>query len=113
MKAQGVVRGHPPLGPRGRDAGVQHLPASGLRVDLDEDLVDALYSSQAQLHGMIEKHVGPPRPLIGGRPVGARGGALLEKTDAAFVLVDGKPAGILTWQDLLALLGGDRDRRSL
>jgi cystathionine beta-synthase len=31
--------------------------------------------------------------------------ALLEKSDAALVLIDGKPAGVITRQDLLAHLG--------
>jgi cystathionine beta-synthase len=44
--------------------------------------------------------------MIGsGEPVGAAMGAL-EKADAAVVLVDGKPAGILTRQDLLGFLAG-------
>ena len=40
----------------------------------------------------------------GGQPVG-EAVALLEKADAAIVLIDGKPAGVLTRQDLLAHLG--------
>ena len=40
----------------------------------------------------------------GGQPV-SEAVALLENSDAAMVLIDGKPAGVLTRQDLLAHLG--------
>jgi cystathionine beta-synthase len=44
----------------------------------------------------------PPLPLIGqGEPLSAAA-ATLEKADAALVHVDGKPAAVLTRQDLLA-----------
>jgi cystathionine beta-synthase len=46
----------------------------------------------------------PPLPVIGaGEPVDAAV-ATLEKADAAVVLADGKPAGVLTRQDLLTHL---------
>src|SRR5205814_4898881 len=36
----------------------------------EKDLLDALFSRQAHLHDMIERHMGPPVPMIGGgRPV--------------------------------------------
>jgi cystathionine beta-synthase len=71
----------------------------------EKDLLDALFSGQAHLHDMVERHMGPPLPMVGGgQPVG-EAVALLEKADAAIVLVDGKPAGVLTRQDLLAHLG--------
>jgi cystathionine beta-synthase len=70
----------------------------------EKDLLDALFSGQAHLHDMVERHMGPPLPMVGGgQPVG-EAVALLEKADAAIVLVDGKPAGVLTRQDLLAHL---------
>jgi cystathionine beta-synthase len=70
----------------------------------ERDLLDALFSGQAHLHDMVERHMGPPLPVIGGgQPVG-EAVALLEKSDAAIVLIDGKPAGVLTRQDLLAYL---------
>jgi cystathionine beta-synthase len=52
----------------------------------------------------VERHLSPPLPMIGaGEPVDAAVGAL-EKADAAVVLTDGKPEGVLTRQDLLAYL---------
>ena len=48
----------------------------------------------------------PPLPMVGsGEPVSEAVGAL-EKAGAAVVLVDGKPAGLITRQDLLAFLAG-------
>jgi cystathionine beta-synthase len=70
----------------------------------EKDLLDALFSGQAHLHDAIEKHLGPPLPMIGGGQPVAEAVAMLEKTDAAIILVDGKPAGVLTRQDLLAHL---------
>ena len=45
-----------------------------------------------------------PLPVIGGGQPVSEAVALLEKADAAMVLIDGKPAGVLTRQDLLAHL---------
>ncbi|MEV0896248.1 cystathionine beta-synthase [Actinoplanes sp. NPDC049802] len=67
-------------------------------------LLDALFTGQAHLHDTIERHMSEPLPMIGGGEPVAEAVALLEKGDAAMVLVDGKPAGVLTRQDLLAHL---------
>jgi cystathionine beta-synthase len=71
----------------------------------ERDLLDALFSGQAHLHDMVERHMGPPLPMIGGGQPVSEAVALLEKSDAALVLVDGKPRGVLTRQDLLAHVG--------
>nr|HLL66208.1 cystathionine beta-synthase [Micromonosporaceae bacterium] len=71
----------------------------------ERDLLDALFTGQAQLHDMIERHMGPALPMIGGGEPVSQAVGLLEKSDAAVVLVDGKPRGVLTRQDLLAHLG--------
>jgi cystathionine beta-synthase len=71
----------------------------------EKDLLDALFTGQAHLHDMIDRHTGPPLPMVGGGQPVSEAVALLEKSDAAIVLVDGKPAGVLTRQDLLAHLG--------
>ena len=71
----------------------------------EKALMDALFTGGAHLHDTVEKHLGAPLPVIGGgQPVG-EAVALLESADAALVLVDGKPAGVLTRQDLLTYLG--------
>jgi cystathionine beta-synthase len=71
----------------------------------ERDILDALFTGHAHLHDMVERHMGPPLPVIGGGQPVAEAVALLEKSDAAIVLIDGKPAGVLTRQDLLAHLG--------
>ena len=71
----------------------------------ERDLLDALFTGQAQLHDLVERHIGPPLPMIGGGQPVSEAVALLESADAAIVLVDGKPAGVLTRQDLLTYLG--------
>ncbi|MFF5230175.1 cystathionine beta-synthase [Dactylosporangium sp. NPDC000521] len=70
----------------------------------ERDLLDALFTGQAHLHDIVEKHMGDPLPMIGGGQPVSEAVALLEKADAAVVLIDGKPAGVITRQDLLAHL---------
>jgi cystathionine beta-synthase len=70
----------------------------------EKDLLDALFSGQAHLHDTIERHMTEPLPMIGGGQPVSEAVALLESADAAMVLIDGKPAGVLTRQDLLAHL---------
>ncbi|MBM2623481.1 cystathionine beta-synthase [Actinoplanes sp. LDG1-06] len=70
----------------------------------EKALLDALFTGQAHLHDTIERHMGEPLPMIGGGQPVSEAVALLEKSDAAMVLVDGKPAGVLTRQDLLVHL---------
>lgn len=71
----------------------------------EKDLLDALFTGQAHLHDTIERHMAEPLPMIGGGQPVSEAVALLEKADAALVLVDGKPKGVLTRQDLLTHLG--------
>jgi cystathionine beta-synthase len=71
----------------------------------ERDLLDALFTGQAHLHDTIERHMAEPLPMIGGGQPVSEAVTLLEKSDAALVLVDGKPKGVLTRQDLLAHLG--------
>jgi cystathionine beta-synthase len=70
----------------------------------EKDLLDALFTGQAHLHDTIERHMGEPLPMIGGGQPVSEAVGLLEKADAAMVLIDGKPAGVLTRQDLLVHL---------
>jgi cystathionine beta-synthase len=71
----------------------------------ERDILDALFTGTAHLHDMVERHIGPPLPMIGGGQPVSEAVVLLESADAAIVLVDGKPAGVLTRQDLLTYLG--------
>ncbi|GAA1028677.1 cystathionine beta-synthase [Amycolatopsis albidoflavus] len=72
----------------------------------ERDLLDALFTGKAQLADRLETHMSPPLPTIGaGEQVSAAMKAL-EGADGALVLIDGKPAGVVTRHDLLAFLAG-------
>src|SRR6201996_9372610 len=67
----------------------------------ERDLLDALVSGRAKPGDPVSAHMSPPLPVIGqGEPV-SRAAAVLEKSGAALVHVDGKPAAVLTRADLL------------
>jgi cystathionine beta-synthase len=70
----------------------------------EKALLDALFTGQAHLHDTIERHMAEPLPMIGGGQPVSEAVTMLEHADAAMVLIDGKPAGLLTRQDLLAHL---------
>lgn len=72
----------------------------------ERDLLDALFNGAAALHDPVERHVGAGLPMIGGGEPVSKAVDLLAKDDAAVVLVDGKPRGIVTRQDLLSYLQG-------
>jgi cystathionine beta-synthase len=73
---------------------------------VERDLLDALVSGKASPHDAVAAHMSPPLPMVGsGEPVSAAVAAL-EKAGAAIVLVDGKPEGMITRQDVLTFLAG-------
>jgi cystathionine beta-synthase len=73
---------------------------------VERELLDALFTQRASLGDPLEKHMSPPLPHVGsGEPV-ADLMAVLEGADAAVVLAEGKPAGVVSRQDLLAFLAG-------
>jgi cystathionine beta-synthase len=72
----------------------------------ERDLLDALFTGKAALADRLDNHMSPPLPTIGaGEQVSAAMSAL-SAADGALVLVDGKPAGVVTRQDLLGFLAG-------
>ncbi len=99
-----------------REYGVSQLPvvkaeppvtAGEVVGSVDEKvLLDALFAGRASLSDRVEKHMSAPLPIIGsGEPVSA---AVAEfgDADALVVHVDGKPAGVVTRQDVLGHLAG-------
>ncbi len=71
---------------------------------IERELLDALFSGHAHLADPLERHMSAPLPIVGsGEPVSAATHAL-EKADAVLVHDEGKPAGVLTRQDLLNFL---------
>jgi len=91
-----VVRAEPPV-----------MTAEIVGAVHDRDLLDALFTGRAELADPLSQHLGDPLPLIGaGEPVAAAMVAL-EKADAAVVVDDGRPTGVITRQDVLAFLTHD------
>jgi cystathionine beta-synthase len=89
-----VVRAEPPV-----------MAAEVAGAVVERDLLDALFTGRAQLSDRLERHMSPPLPTIGaGEPLGTAMSAFAD-ADAALVLVDGKPAGVVTRSDVLAFLG--------
>lgn len=70
----------------------------------ERDLLQALFTDAAKLADRVELHMSPPLPAIGGgEPVGSAM-TVLASADAAVVLIGGKPAGVITRQDVLGFL---------
>ncbi|MFC1412913.1 cystathionine beta-synthase [Streptacidiphilus sp. N1-12] len=71
---------------------------------VERDLLDGLFAKRFQLDEPIGSHMSSPLPVVGSGESVTRLMGVLEKADAAVVLVDGKPQGIVTRQDLLAFM---------
>src|SRR5690348_8693286 len=88
-----VVRAEPPV-----------MTAEIVGAVHERDLLDALFNGRAELADPLSQHMGAPLPMVGaGEPVHAAMVAL-EKADAAVVVADGRPTGVVTRQDVLAFL---------
>ena len=73
---------------------------------VEKDLLDALFAGRAQLADPVAGHMSPSFPMVGaGEPIAVAVQAM-ERADAVVVVDDGKPAGVVTRQDLLAYLAG-------
>lgn len=90
-----VVRAEPPV-----------MAAEVAGAVAERDLLDALFTGRAQLTDRLEHHMGPALPTIGaGESLSTAMGAFAT-ADAALVLVDGRPAGLVSRSDVLAFLSG-------
>ena len=84
--------------------GLGKLGADELNYSSDIDLVVFYDRGRAKLADRVELHMSPDLPILGsGQPV-ADAISALEASDAIVVLVDGRPSGVLTRQDLLGFL---------
>ncbi|TCK26591.1 cystathionine beta-synthase [Pseudonocardia endophytica] len=89
-----VVKAEPPV-----------MAAEVVGAVVERDILDALFTGRAQLADRLEDHMSPPLPVLGaGEPLQDAMSAFAS-ADAALVLVDGKPAGVVTRSDVLGFLG--------
>jgi len=88
-----VVRAEPPV-----------MSAEVVGAVVERDLMGLLFTGKANMTDRVDKHMSPPLRMLGsGEPV-STAVAAMETADAALVLEDGKPVGIITRQDLLSHL---------
>ena len=73
---------------------------------VERDLLDALVTGRARPDDPLTGHMSAPLPGVGSGETVSKAVAALERAGAAVVYVDGKPAGMLTRQDLLTFLAG-------
>jgi cystathionine beta-synthase len=72
----------------------------------EKALLDALFTGRASLADALEPHMDAALPIIGSGESVTAAVAALGEADALLVHVDGKPAGVITRQDLLGHLAG-------
>ncbi|MBC3190110.1 cystathionine beta-synthase [Pseudonocardia sp. C8] len=72
---------------------------------VERDLLDALFTGRAQLADRLEDHMSPPLPTLGAGESLQDAMKAFARADAALVLIDGKPAGVVTRSDVIAFLG--------
>ncbi|MFF4345634.1 cystathionine beta-synthase [Kitasatospora sp. NPDC001540] len=71
---------------------------------VERELLEGLFNGRIQLTDTLDKVMSKPLPVVGSGESVTNLMAVLEKADAVVVLVEGKPQGIVTRQDLLAFL---------
>jgi len=88
-----VVRAEPPV-----------MAAEVVGSVVERDLLDALFAGSAQLADTVETHMSSPLPMVGAGDSVQAAVAALQGADAIVVIDDGKPAGVVTRQDVLGYL---------
>jgi cystathionine beta-synthase len=73
---------------------------------VERELLNGLHAQEIQLADTLDNVMSKPLPVVGSGETVTSLVTVLEKADAAVVLVEGKPQGIVTRQDLLAFLAG-------
>jgi cystathionine beta-synthase len=71
---------------------------------VERELLDALFTGRGKLEDPIERHMSAPLPQVGSGESVADLMDTLQKADAAIVLIEGKPSGVVSRQDLLAFM---------
>ncbi len=73
---------------------------------VEREILDGLFAQRIELTDTLDKVMSKPLPVVGSGETVTSLMNVLEKADAAVVLVEGKPQGIVTRQDLLSFLAG-------
>jgi len=99
-----------------REYGVSQMPVVGAEPPVmagevmgsvnERDLLQAVFSGKATMSDAVRDHMQAKLPQVGGGEPLDAARHLLEEHDALMVLVDGKPAGVITRHDLLGFLAG-------
>ncbi|GGQ94585.1 MULTISPECIES: cystathionine beta-synthase [Kitasatospora] len=71
---------------------------------VERELLDGLFNGRIELTDTLDNVMSKPLPVVGSGESVTNLMSVLEKADAVVVLVEGKPQGIVTRQDLLAFL---------
>jgi cystathionine beta-synthase len=88
-----VVRAEPPV-----------MAAEVVGSVTERDLLDALFHGTAHLADTVDAHMSEPLPMVGAGESVHSAVEALESSDAMLVIDDGRPAGVITRQDVLAYL---------
>jgi cystathionine beta-synthase len=88
-----VVRAEPPV-----------MAAEVVGSVVERHLLDALFAGSAQLADAVEAHMSEPLPMVGAGDSVQAAVAALQAADAIVVIDDGRPAGVITRQDVLGYL---------
>ncbi|MGI4895599.1 MAG: cystathionine beta-synthase [Janthinobacterium lividum] len=97
-----------------REYGVSQLPVVGAEPPVmageiagavtERELLDAVFAGSAKMSDAVSAHMGPALPLIGAGQSVDEARIVFTKADAAVVVEDGKPVGVITRHDILAYL---------
>jgi cystathionine beta-synthase len=90
-----VVRAEPPV-----------MAAEVVGSVSERTLLEALFSGSAKLPDAVGRHMDDPLPSLGAGEAVSAAVEILTTADALMVLDEGRPAGVLTRQDLLGDVGG-------
>jgi cystathionine beta-synthase len=95
-----------------REYGVSQLPVVGAEPPVmageiagavtERELLDAVFSGTAKMSDAVSAHMGPSLPLVGAGQSVEEARTVFSTADAAVVVEDGKPVGVITRHDLLA-----------
>ena len=91
---------HPPRPPHVLPPGSRNYPFH----NVFNPMIAALFSGNAQLADPVSAHMSAALPMIGAGEAIKVAVAALEAADAAVVVDDGKPTGVITRQDVLGYL---------